>query len=148
MKTQIIKIALLLLVAISCNSPQNTKTDKTEKSITDTYWKLTTLEGKDIKNTDHQVKEIHFILQKDGQTVSGFTGCNFLNGTFNLEDGNRVRFLQMATTMKSCPDVDINEQEFLQVFELADNYTIHNDFLSLNVGRRAPLAVFEAVFFN
>ena len=48
--------------------------------------------------------------------------------------------------MKICPDVDVNESDFLKVFELADNYTISEDILTLNVGRRAPLAVFEAVY--
>ena len=48
--------------------------------------------------------------------------------------------------MMICPDVAVNESEFMEVFELADNYTIYNDTLSLNVGRRAPLAVFEAVY--
>ena len=48
--------------------------------------------------------------------------------------------------MMACPDVAVNEADFLEVFELADNYTIVNDVLSLNVGRRAPLAVFEAVY--
>ena len=43
-----------------------------------------------------------------------------------------------------CPDVKVNEAEFLKIFEIADNYTITGDELSLNVGRRAPLAIFEA----
>ena len=50
--------------------------------------------------------------------------------------------------MRACPDVDVNESEFLEVFELADNYTINGTILSLNVGRRASLAVFESVLMN
>ncbi len=49
--------------------------------------------------------------------------------------------------MKTCPDVDIKESEFMEVFKLADNYTISGDILNLNVGRRALLAVFKAVYF-
>ena len=71
-----------------------------------------------------------------------------MNGEYTLEEGNRIRFSNMAVTMKACPDVGVNEKEFLKVFELADNYTIQDDTLSLNVGRRAPLAVFEAVYFD
>ncbi|MDX1271979.1 META domain-containing protein, partial [Bizionia paragorgiae] len=51
----------------------------------------------------------------------------------------------VAVTLKACPDMTFNEAEFLKVFEMADNYTINGDELNLNVGRRAPLAVFEAV---
>lgn len=118
-----------------------------ENEIVNKYWKLKTLEGKDIEMTKNQEKEQYFILNSDG-TVSGFAGCNQFNGQFELSDGNRIRFNEnLALTMKICPDVDINEGEFMEVFKLTDNYTISGDILDLNVGRRAPLAVFEAVYF-
>jgi heat shock protein HslJ len=76
-------------------------------------------------------------------------GLSVHGGLFSaLEEGNRIRFKNMAVTMRACPDVDVNESEFLEVFELADNYTINGTILSLNVGRRAPLAVFESVLMN
>ena len=116
--------------------------------IVEKYWKLKTLEGKDVKMADNQEQEIYFTLKSEGNRVVGFAGCNTINGEYTLEEGNRIRFNGMLTTLKACPDVDVNESEFLEVFELADNYTIVDDVLSLNVGRRAPLAVFEAVYFN
>ena len=118
-----------------------------DNDIVNKYWKLKTLEGKEVKMTKNQEKEQYFILKNDG-TVSGFAGCNHFNGQFELFEGNRIRFNEnLALTMKICPDIDINESEFLEVFKLTDNYTINGDVLSLNVGRRAPLAVFEAVYF-
>lgn len=116
--------------------------------IVEKYWKLKTLEGKDVKMADNQEREIFFRLKNQDNRVTGFAGCNTISGEYTLEEGNRIRFDKMATTLKMCPDVDINESEFLKIFELADNYTINDDILSLNVGRRAPLAVFEAVYFN
>ena len=53
----------------------------------------------------------------------------------------------MLSTLRACPDVKVNESEFLKVFNLTDNYTMVEDKLTLNIGRRAPLAVFEAVYF-
>lgn len=116
--------------------------------ITEKYWKLKTLEGKDVQMAKNQEKEIYFILKTDESRVKGFAGCNTIDGTYTLENGNRIRFSNMLSTLKACPDVNVNESEFLKVFELADNYTIVDDVLSLNVGRRAPLAIFEAVYFN
>ncbi|TXE07720.1 META domain-containing protein [Gelidibacter salicanalis] len=116
--------------------------------IVEKYWKLKTLEGKDVKMADNQEREIFFTLKSQDNRVTGFAGCNSINGEFTLEEGNRIRFHQMATTLKICPDVDVNESEFLKIFEIADNYTITDDELRLNVGRRAPLAVFEAVYFD
>ncbi|WP_027126385.1 META domain-containing protein [Gelidibacter mesophilus] len=118
-----------------------------KEPIVEKYWKLKTLQGKDVKMADNQEREIFFTLKSQGNRVTGFAGCNTINGEYTLEEGNRIRFKGMLTTLKACPNVAINESEFLKVFELADNYTIVDDVLSLNVGRRAPLAVFEAVYF-
>lgn len=118
-----------------------------DNEIVNKYWKLKTLEGKDIKMTENQEKEQYFILKSDG-TVSGFAGCNQFKGQFELSGGNRILFKEnLALTMKICPDVAVNESEFMEVFKLTDNYTINGDILNLNSGRRAPLAIFEAVYF-
>lgn len=120
---------------------------KSTSKITEKYWKLKTLEGKEVKMTKNQEREIHFILKVNDNSLNGFAGCNTFNGTYTLKEGNRIEFSKIATTLKACPDVAINESEFLKVFELANNYTINGDELSLNIGKRAPLAVFEAVYF-
>ena len=96
----------------------------------------------------NQEREIFFTLKTEENRVTGFAGCNSLSGEFTLEEGNKISFKNVAVTMKMCPDVDVNESDFLEVFELADNYTIKDDVLTLNVGMRAPLAVFEAVYMN
>lgn len=123
------------------------KNELSEEPITEKYWKLKTLKGKAVKMVENQEREIYFMLKTDENRLKGFAGCNTFGGTYTLEAGNRIRFSQLLSTMMACPDVDINEGAFLKIFELADNYTINNDVLTLNVGRRAPLAVFEAVYF-
>ena len=146
MKTKSIIFALLAMVTVGCNSTKNTSVKTENNSITEKYWKLNILEGKKITMAKNQEREIYFTLKTDQNRVTGFAGCNTFSGEYTIEDGNRIRFKNMAITMMACPDVAVNESEFLEVFELADNYTINNDVLSLNVGRRAPLAVFEAVY--
>lgn len=139
MKIKLALFALVTVLFVSCNS---TKT--TVEGIEGTTWKLKTLEGQDMSNLKLD-KDVFFMLNKEEGRVNGFSGCNNMMGTYTLEEGNRIRFSQMGSTMMSCPDVTFNERDFLEVFELADNYTINNNELSINVGRRAPLAVFEAV---
>lgn len=117
-----------------------------KEPIVEKYWKLKTLSGKDVTMAKNQEREIYFTLKGHNNSVVGFAGCNGMSGEYALEKGNRIRFKNMAVTMKACPDVNINEVEFLKVFELVDNYTINKDVLSLNIGKRAPLAVFEAVY--
>lgn len=122
------------------------KGEQNSEPIVEKYWKLKTFGGKNVTMADHQEREIYFTLKAKDNKIVGFSGCNNIGGEYTLEKGNRIRFTKMLTTLKACPDVDVNETEFLKVFELADNYTIKDDVLSLNVGRRAPLAVFEAVY--
>lgn len=127
----------------------------TTPSITDRTWVLKTLDGQDVgksedsENPDsenaaseNEERDIFFRLDSDRNTVHGYAGCNTFNGSFSLEKGDRIRFGMMAATMRACPDSDVNESEFLKVFELADNYSVDGDTLYLNVGRRAALAVF------
>lgn len=140
--------ALLVLTIVSCNSTKKTSPEATNVAITEKYWKLKTLGGKEVTMKKNQEREIFFTLKTEENRVTGFAGCNSLSGEFTLEEGNKISFKNVAVTMKMCPDVDVNESDFLEVFELADNYTIKDDVLTLNVGRRAPLAVFEAVYMN
>ncbi|MEO9022564.1 MAG: META domain-containing protein [Ginsengibacter sp.] len=150
MKARIITLALLVIAITGCNSARkiSNKEMAANNPITEKYWKLKTLEGHEIKMKENQEREIYFTLKNAENRVEGFAGCNTITGQYTLEEGNRISFSNMATTLKICPDVDINESEFLEVFKLADNYTINKDTLSLNIGRRAPLAVFEAVYFK
>ncbi len=157
MRLSILFISLFSLVLISCGGNKKADNDAattdtttemadTDQVITEKYWKLIKLEGQDVEMVENQEREIFFTLKTEDKTVGGFAGCNSITGEYELEEGNRIRFKNMGITMKMCPDVDVNESEFMEVFELTDNYTIHNDTLELNVGRRAPLAVFAAVY--
>lgn len=115
--------------------------------VVNKYWKLITLDGKKITMDEDQEREQYFILKNNG-LVTGFAGCNQFNGEFTIKDGNRIKFGDnMSVTLKSCLNTDVDEQGFLEVFELTNNYTVDGDRLSLNVGKRAPLATFEAVYF-
>ncbi len=118
-----------------------------EKDIANKYWKLVKLNGKTVQMAAKQEREQYFILRHNN-AVTGFAGCNLFSGSYTLEESKlRIKFSDMLSTLRACPGVEVDESEFLQVFELADNYTLNGDTLMLNLGRRAPLAVFESVYF-
>lgn len=148
MQKRIFILLFTALLAVSCGTTKQNATQGTmnDPAIIKISWKLAVLEGRTIPSAPNQEESIHFVLREDGK-VTGFTGCNTFGGAYTLEKGNRIRFDQMLATMRACPDVEVDESEFLKVFELADNYTVNGDTLMLNIGRRAPLAVFEAVYF-
>ncbi|MXV38662.1 META domain-containing protein [Flavobacteriaceae bacterium Ap0902] len=108
------------------------------------YWKLLELDGEKVTFAENQEKE-QFMIFKTGDKVYGFTGCNYFNGSFELEGDNEISFDQnMATTMMACQDID--ESKYLQVFKNAETYKVSNNKLYLyNQGN--TLAVFEDVLF-
>ena len=116
-----------------------------DQTITDKYWKLIELNGQKIPAPEVGGREAHFILSADGNRIHGNGGCNVFNGSYDLMEGNRIQFSKMATTMMACLNVPY-ESEYLKVFEMADNYTIQGETLSLNKAKMAPLARFEVVY--
>jgi heat shock protein HslJ len=129
----------------AAQTEQTTSKAQQAHTIAEKRWKLVELEGQPITTSENQNTEAHFVLRSEGNKVTGHGGCNVINGTYTLTEGNRIRFSKMATTMMYCPGAE-EERAFLKVFELADNYTLQGDTLMLNIGRRAPLAVFHAVY--
>jgi heat shock protein HslJ len=149
MKTQFILFAVLALSLVSCsasrNSAQIINESGTDQNITEKQWKLIELTGNKIPVKARQNSEAHFILKTGDNKVAGNGGCNSFSGTYELLEGNRIRFSKMISTMMACENMD-TEYGLLKVFETADNYTLKGDTLSLNKARMTPLAKFEAVF--
>ena len=77
-------------------------------------------------------------------TRPGFGGCNSVSGAYELRNGMRLRFTNMASTMMACPDMEL-EREFFNVLDMTDNFACDGKTLFLHKARMAPLARFEAV---
>ena len=155
--TTISIIAALGLSACNSTSVESTKSKSqvkvveneaipaNEAIITDIYWKLIKLDGKDIEDAENPHDQPHFMLNTKENRVTGNDGCNGFFGNYILEVDNRIKFDQLGGTKRFCAETVVNDQEFMQVFAQANSYSIRNGFLELYVGRRAPLAVFKAV---
>ena len=66
--------------------------------------------------------------------VHGNAGCNLVNGEFAQEEGNAasLKFDQMATTMKACPDMDketaiLSAMNMVRGFQLEDGLLVLQD---------------------
>ena len=139
--------AMIVLGMTACNCSKKQKTEATEVSkstesmgLTNQHWKLTELIGKTIEN---QTPEAYIVFNDDG-TVNGCLGCNRFNGTYTLQEGNRIRFSELANTQMMCLNMDV-ETELRKVLQTVDNYYLSEGKLILNRARMAPLAHFEAV---
>ncbi len=113
-----------------------------DKGLQFIKWKLVELNGVKITNDKNKPKFIHLI--KDNQ-FTAFAGCNNMMGSYEIkEDAMRIKFTKGASTMMACPDMT-TEQEFAEMLEKVDNYSVNGNNLSFNKARMAPLARFEAI---
>ncbi|MDR1112670.1 MAG: META domain-containing protein [Bacteroidales bacterium] len=114
--------------------------------ISNKYWKLVELNGKPVSYSKGMPEEAYIMFSPDS-TVYGSLSCNTFNGVYALEEGNRIRFLNMVHTLMSCANMSI-EKELLNVLKSVDCYSFTEDQLSLRKTRMAPLARFEAVYLH
>jgi len=145
MKTlfQITGIVALVVIVGACKTTSGSSQSQPENSITEKHWKLVEINGKPVEATS---REAFIILKNEDNRVNGNGGCNTLNGTYVISQGNRINFSQMTSTMMACLNMKV-EEELKRVLEMADNYSLSADgkYLSLNRARMAPLARFEVV---
>ncbi len=143
MKKNILYTILISLLLISYSQPK-IKAEKT--GILNTHWKLVKLNNEDIKISKNQEKEQYFIL-KDNNKLSGYSGCNYFFGRYNLNQENQKLSFDknIGLTRMMCQNNQIKEYDFMEVFKLGDNYTLHNNTLTLNTKYHIPLAVFVKI---
>ncbi len=138
-------LLLSFLLLLSCSSSKDDKQQtKQDAALSNTYWKLTEIEGSQVTVKD-ETKEPHFVL-KINQNISGNTGCNELYGTYSSSKDN-IKFTDIATTKMACLDPDFFSVEikFLNVLKSAANYKITSDTLELYKDNKL-LARFSAVY--
>lgn len=113
-----------------------------ENKITDVRWQLTEMIGKPVTKSENQRQPIFIMFNSEENRVNGFGGCNNFMGGFELKEGNRISFKQMASTMMACENLD-TELSFMQTLEQIDNYTINDGILSLHKAKMSPLLKFQ-----
>ena len=149
MKTfQILGVMAFAFIVGACKTTSSSAVkSQSENSITEKYWKLIEINGKPVVADESMRREAFIILKNEDRRVNGNGGCNTLNGAYEISEGNRIKFSQMASTMMACLNMEI-EDGLKRALEMADNYTVSADgkYLSLNKARMAPLARFEVVY--
>jgi len=117
---------------------------KVEEGMKEKRWKLVELRGKPVPAME---REPYLILRAEDGLVNGYGGCNTFGGSYTIDEAtSRIRFGQLAMTLMACSEGMDVEGEFTKILEEADNYSLNGDSMTLNRGRMAPLARFEAVY--
>lgn len=140
MKNSLIAIgAICMLSACTPNMAANSG----KPALEGTYWVLTELQGKTVTQPDNGRKPYFIYFSKDKSRVSLSGGCNVMGGSYELREGNRIKFGNMMSTMMACPDMTV-EEALRNLPELVDNYAILGDELMFAKARMAPYVRFKA----
>lgn len=120
------------------------KSDSEEVTLINTHWELTEIMGKPVTKAETQRKAIFIMFDSENKRVNGFGGCNNFMGGFEMKEGNRISFSQMASTMMACENMEM-EASFMQTLQQVDNFAMKDNVLSLNKAKMSPLLKFSAV---
>ena len=123
------------------------QSEKELAPVVEKYWKLKTLEGKEVEFASDQDQEVHFILKDHNKTVVGYAGCNSFSGNYHLSDDNTIEVSKLRSTLRVCPDASFNEDAFLKLFSAPTTYQVDGDALTLYKDQKA-VATCEAIYFD
>jgi heat shock protein HslJ len=116
-----------------------------DNTISEKYWKLIKLNGKKIILGKNQNTAPYLTLKNENSHFFGNGGCNAIQGSYTLSEGNKIKFSKMASTKMFCDYME-TEQALLQVLENAENYSVENDTVSLNNPTMVSLAKFQMIY--
>lgn len=111
--------------------------------LEDRKWVLTELRGQSYELKADE-KEVFLFFENETARFYGNTGCNAINGPYEIKEGSRISFGNVASTMMACPSMD-NDRVIAELLAEVDNYSIADGQLSLNKARMAPLARFTLI---
>lgn len=121
----------------SLNTPREMHTGVS--SLLNNNWEAVEIMGNQVDKTLNNPSFL--LLTVNGKfTASG--GCNLINGYYQLEAKNELKFSNMASTKKACTSVDY-DTELIKALEMVEHFRISENKLWLGVGKRAPLAIFR-----
>jgi heat shock protein HslJ/uncharacterized lipoprotein NlpE involved in copper resistance len=115
----------------------------TKANLTNTYWKLTILNNKSIKQTNNTKREAHIILSQG--KLRGNSGCNGIGGSYIL-DKDKLSFSDKGVMMTRMFCKQSREEEFLEAMRNMYKYKIEGEYLNIFDKNGVNLARFESVY--
>lgn len=132
-----------VLLLSGCNLiPEQTRSPADEP-LQNTYWKLISLNGSQVKVMAEQ-REPHLIL-KQGNKVQGYSGCNMFQGNVELKE-TVLDFQPLLMTRRACPGSYQIEPTLMGLLQNEVDWSIQGDQLKLQNTTSDTQATFKAVY--
>ena len=132
--TTSIALAIFILV-VGCHNTKPVSAGATggSKMLFQYQWDVTELNGQQVVISSGSQPNLLFYTGQVNR-VSGSTGCNKLNGSFELTGVNFIKFSPLGTTKMACMGDNV-ESTFLKALEKVNKWSIINKQLLLNNGK-------------
>jgi putative lipoprotein len=125
----------VIVMALQAEAPANTP-------LVDTHWTLVELAGRSIAKTPTGREPYLMLLAEDNRTAAT-GGCNQVSGGYQTSESS-LRFSELTSTMKACPDDMERDQALSKALESTRTFAIEGDKLAIMDAPGNVLARFQA----
>lgn len=116
--------------------------NKVQDQLVGEKWHLATFNGKEMELKEAK-SEHPYIQFNDDFTVIGYTGCNDMQGAYEVDDAQEIKFSKLVNTLKACPEME-TESDYLKTINTAAAYGFENHDLVMYDKEHNKLATFKA----
>lgn len=107
-------------------------------------WQLVLISGNELKGPFLDEEKPTLRFSEHDRSLSGFTGCNRLAGSFHFSSTGELSFGQTAATKMFCEN-SLEEQLFLQNLSQVKTYEIKESVLKMYDQNKSVVLQFSAI---
>lgn len=116
--------------------------NKVKDKLVGEKWHLVAFRGEEIQLEEAKAERPSLEFNEDF-TLLGYTGCNNLQGVYEIGAVQKIKFSQLINTLKACPEME-TENEFLKTINSAVSYGFEEHALVMFDKNHQKLATFKA----
>lgn len=118
---------------------------KSQSPIVNKYWKAVEIMGQ-VVNESENIKTEPYLILRSGGNFSGTGGCNSMFGGFTIIGKDGITFSNIAMTEMAC-SYEHYDDNLVEALTMSRQFImVDSEHMQLVVGKRAPLAKFEATY--
>ncbi|HET7235493.1 MAG TPA: META domain-containing protein [Actinomycetota bacterium] len=134
-------VAMLAILLVACGGDDDGGSDEQDPAnLEGKSWVLTQMLD---AQGDTQIVDIGVNAEFDGSSISGVSGCNRYNGSYEAT-GDQISFGPIGGTQMACePDVMAIEARYLELLGGVASYRVEGRSMSMNDAEGTPVLQFS-----
>ena len=116
--------------------------NKVQDQLVGEKWHLVSFRGDEVQFTEAKAERA-YIQFNDDYTITGYTGCNTMQGAYAVDDAQNIKFSKLVNTLQACPEME-TENEFLKAINTTAAFGFEDHALVMYDKDHQKLATFKA----